>query len=82
MLAYTKGTYQKLDKVFTGTCEEVEKLWDEYQAVISPFPTKDVVCCRRGNNWIYYFRPYGGRMINDKIAMIGWNKDDTYSLYL
>ena len=74
----TEGTYQKLDKVFTGSYKDC----DEIVGLVSTFPVKDVKVCTRGNNRIAYYRPNNGREINDKIWMMHWNDDDTVSLWM
>ena len=77
-LARTKDTFRKLRKAYTGTYEECMEIINRYQT----FPKKDVVVCRRGNNDIAYYRPCGGVQINDKIWMMHFNPDRTYTLYL
>ena len=78
MLANTKDTYRKLTKVFTGSAAECREIWRANNCL----PSADLVKCTRGNNEIIYFRPYGGRRINDKVAMFHWNNDGTVTLYL
>jgi len=73
-----EGTYRKLDKVFTGTWKECRQIL----ADVMTFPKKEVAECTRGDNLIAYFRPDGGKTVNDKIWMMHWNKDNTVSLYI
>ena len=73
----TEGTYRKLDKVFTGTLEGCKEILD----AVMPFPRSEVKKCTRGDNLIAYFRPDGGKTVNDKIWMMHWNKDGSVSLY-
>lgn len=82
MLARTEGTTRKLDKVFTGTAAEARSAWDHCQRILSPFPRAEVVKCTRGRLDIYYWRPAGGRWLNEKIGMLRWNENGTVSLYL
>ena len=72
-----EGTYRKLDKVFTGTWQECRQILNDTM----PFPKNEVAECTRGDNLIAYFRPDGGKTVNDKIWMMHWNKDNTVSLY-
>lgn len=74
----TEGTYRKLDKVFTGTWKGCKEILD----TVMPFPRSEVKECTRGDNLIAYFRPDGGKTVNDKIWMMHWNKDGSVSLYI
>lgn len=80
MLARTKWTYRKLDKVFTGTPAECRAILREH--ILYPFPAADVKEITRGDNRIGYFRPCGGTQINDKLYMLHWNQDGTVSLFV
>lgn len=82
MLSRTDGTYRKLEKVLTGTASECRAAWDYNQRILSPFPRAEIVKCTRGRCDIYYWRPAGGRYINEKIGMLRWNEDGTVSLYM
>ena len=82
MLARTDGTYRKLDKVQTGTAAECRAAWDHYLRILCSFPRSEIVKCTRGRCDIYYWRPAGGRWINEKISMLRWNEDGTVSLYM
>jgi hypothetical protein len=74
----TAATYRKLEKVFTGTAKECRQII----ADAMPFARKDIKENTRGNNLIAYYRPDGGKTINDKVWMLHWNNDGTVSLYL
>lgn len=78
MLANTPDTYRKLRKVYTGTAAECRALFNTFNCL----PGKDLKACTRGRCSIIYYRPYGGRTINDKVAMYRWNEDGTVTLYL
>jgi len=82
MLAKTRETYRKLDKVYTGTAAAARSAWGYYIRVYAPFPSRDVVKCTRGRCDIYYWRPAGGVTINVKIGMLRWNENGTVSLYM
>lgn len=74
----TADTYRKLAKVFTGSRAECRTLIAEALT----FPKSDIVVCTRGNNDIAYYRPLRGEYINDKVWMMHYNPDGTWSLYL
>lgn len=78
MLARTNDTYRKLNKIFTGTIEEVKDIINRFNCI----PMKDIVICTRGDNDIAYYRPMEGKYINDKVWMIHYNKDHTFTLYM
>lgn len=78
MLANTPDTYRKLRKVYTGTAAECRELFETNNCL----PHADLKTCTRGLCDIIYYRPCGGRAINDKVAMYRWNEDGTVSLYL
>lgn len=82
MLANTPGTYAKLSKVMTGTAAECRAAWSYYLRSLAPFPRNEIVKCTRGRCDIYYWRPDGGRRINEKIGMLRWNETGTVSLYM
>lgn len=82
MLAITSGTYAKLDKIYTGTPADCRSLLDHLIRIGFPFPRKDIKEITRGANRIGYYRPAGGRYINDKIYTIHWNQDGTASLFI
>ena len=82
MLARTSGTYAKLEKVFTGPPAMCRTYLDALIRTGFPFPRKDIKEITRGNNRIGYYRPAGGRYINDKIYTIHWNQDGTASLFI
>lgn len=73
-----EGTYRKLEKVFTGSANECREILND----IMPFPKREVKECTRGENLIAYFRPDGGKTVNDKVWMMHWNKDATVSLFI
>ena len=82
MLAISSGTYAKLDKVFTGSPADCRAVLDNLIRVGFPFPRKDIKEITRGSNRIGYYRPAGGRYINDKIYTIHWHQDGTASLFI
>lgn len=82
MLAITPGTYEKLKKVCTGTTRECIDAWRNYLRTYAPFPSSEIVTCTRGRCDIMYWRPAGGRYLNEKIGMLRWNEDGTVSLYM
>ena len=81
MLARTEYTTKKLTKVGEIKAETYYKALDIIKSEM-PFPRKDIVVTTRGLNHIGFYRPNGGRDINDKLFMFRYAGNDLWALYL